>query len=108
MWIALIVFLVTVAGVISAFHAVMRTRTAQGAVAWAVSLIAMPVLAVPAYWFLGRRKFHGYVEAWSAMEERHRSEVGQIHDDLKPWFVEPTERVPNSCISAPAARISST
>lgn len=39
----------------------MSTRTTQGTIAWAVSLIAFPYLAVPAYWILGRSRFHGYV-----------------------------------------------
>jgi len=95
MWIALIVFVVTVAGVISAFHAVMRTRTTQGAIAWTVSLVAMPAVAVPAYWFFGRRKFHGYLEAWSGAEEEHREQLRHIHERLAPYFVEPTERIPS-------------
>ena len=52
-----------VVGFISSIDAVMSTRTAQGAVAWAVSLNAFPYLAVPAYWVLGRSKFEGYVTA---------------------------------------------
>jgi len=50
-------------GAVSAVHAVMSTRTSQGAIAWAVSLVTFPYLAVPAYWVLGRSKFQGYVMA---------------------------------------------
>jgi len=50
-------------GVLSSAHAVMTTRTPQGAVAWAVSLLTFPYLAVPAYWILGRSRFGGYVDA---------------------------------------------
>ena len=52
-----------VVGFLSSIDAVMSTRTAQGAVAWAVSLNAFPYLAVPAYWILGRSRFEGYVTA---------------------------------------------
>ena len=52
-----------VVGFVSSIDAVMSTRTAQGAVAWAVTLNAFPYLAVPAYWILGRSKFEGYVTA---------------------------------------------
>jgi cardiolipin synthase len=52
-----------VLGVVSAVHAVMSTRTSQGAIAWAVSLVTFPYVAVPAYWVLGRSKFQGYVVA---------------------------------------------
>jgi len=36
-------------GLISSVHAILRTRTPQGAIAWVVSLNAMPVLAVQQY-----------------------------------------------------------
>jgi hypothetical protein len=35
-------------GAISSIHAIMDTRTFQGAIAWAVSLNTFPYLAVPA------------------------------------------------------------
>ena len=50
-------------GLVSSIHAVMSTRTSQGAIAWAVSLNTFPYLAVPAYWVLGRSRFQGYVTA---------------------------------------------
>jgi cardiolipin synthase A/B len=52
-----------VLGAISSIHAVMTTRTEQGAIAWAVSLNTFPYVAVPAYWLLGRSRFEGYVNA---------------------------------------------
>lgn len=50
-------------GLVSSVDAMMSTRTAPGAVAWIVSLNAMPYVAVPAYWVFGRTKFQGYVNA---------------------------------------------
>jgi cardiolipin synthase A/B len=50
-------------GFASALDALMTTRTAQGAVAWIVSLNTVPAVAVPAYWFFGRSRFEGYVIA---------------------------------------------
>ncbi len=58
-----VVVLFHVMGLFSSIHAIMSTRTEQGAVAWAVSLNAFPYVAVPAYWFLGRSRFEGYVTA---------------------------------------------
>ena len=63
-WIVTILIIVIVAhvvGFLSSIDAVMGTRTAQGAVAWVVALNAIPYVAVPAYWILGRSKFEGYV-----------------------------------------------
>ena len=59
--VTLIVF--HVLGFLSSIHAVMSTRTSQGAIAWAVSLNTFPYVAVPAYWILGRTKFQGYATA---------------------------------------------
>ena len=50
-------------GAISSIHAIMTTRTSQGAVAWGVSLNTFPYVAVPAYWVLGRSRFQGYTTA---------------------------------------------
>lgn len=52
-----------IAGIVSAVVAIMSTRTSQGAVAWAVSLVTFPFLSVPLYWVFGRNKFQGYVLA---------------------------------------------
>ena len=61
--VAALVVLFHVLGFTSSIHAVMSTRTSQGAIAWAVSLNTFPYLAVPAYWVFGRSKFQGYVVA---------------------------------------------
>ena len=63
MWITLFVLICQIAGLLTAVHAIMGVRTSQGAIAWAISLITFPYLAVPAYWELGRSKFNGYVTA---------------------------------------------
>lgn len=54
---------VHLSGIASALHAAVRTRTSQGAVAWSISLITFPYVALPLYWIFGRGKFHGYVAA---------------------------------------------
>ncbi len=58
-----LVGLAHIAGLVAACHAILNTRTSQGAIAWAVSLVAMPYLTLIPYLFLGRSKFSGYIEA---------------------------------------------
>lgn len=52
---------------LSAFYGVFRIlltyRTAQGAIAWIVGLLAMPYLVVPLFLLFGRNRFSGYVRA---------------------------------------------
>jgi len=68
--ISLLVAAVELLGMLAAVHAVMRTRTSQGAIAWAVGLVSFPWLALPLYLVLGRSKFHGYVRARRAGETK--------------------------------------
>lgn len=82
----LIVF--QIMGLFSSVHAILSARTPQGAIAWVVSLNALPTIAVPAYWFLGRSKFQGYVDARrdnSAEIEEKRTE---IHRAFQPYMIE--------------------
>ncbi|WP_144112550.1 cardiolipin synthase [Paraburkholderia sp. BCC1886] len=58
-----LVALAHILGVVAACHAILNTRTSQGAIAWAVSLVAMPYLTLVPYLFLGRSKFAGYQDA---------------------------------------------
>lgn len=52
-----------VVAIISAVNVIMRARTSQGAIAWAIALITFPVLSLPLYLVFGRNKFQGYVKA---------------------------------------------
>jgi cardiolipin synthase A/B len=50
-------------GFLSSINALMSARTAQGTVAWIVSLNTFPYLSVPAYWVFGQSRFQGYIVA---------------------------------------------
>jgi len=65
-------------GLLSALEAILKSRTAQGAVAWAIVLIGLPWVFVPLYWIFGRRKFRGYALAQSS---KH-SEIDHIAGEL--------------------------
>jgi cardiolipin synthase len=63
-WKKMVVFVMVsfhVVGFFSSIHAVMGTRTPQGAIAWGIALNTFPYVTVPAYWILGRSRFQGYV-----------------------------------------------
>ena len=48
-----------VLGILFAIRAVLKTRTAQGAIAWTLALLTVPVVAVPLYLVFGRGRFRG-------------------------------------------------
>lgn len=59
--IAVVIPLVELLGILAAGHAVMNARTSQGAIAWAISLVTFPWLALVLYAIFGSNKFNGYV-----------------------------------------------
>ena len=69
-------------GVLSAVHAIMSSRTPQGSIAWAVSLITLPYVSVPAYWVFGRNKFRGYVLARQHELELIDDVIRQANDQI--------------------------
>ncbi|MEM8828391.1 MAG: cardiolipin synthase [Cyanobacteria bacterium P01_G01_bin.19] len=50
-------------GILTAAHAVMVVRSSRGAIAWSISLITFPWLAIPLYWIFGNNEFQEYAEA---------------------------------------------
>jgi cardiolipin synthase len=80
-------------GFASSIHAVMSTRTSQGAIAWAATLNTFPYLAVPAYWVLGRSKFQGYVVARRDTDLRNDYIEAEAVQTVAPFRVPPGEGV---------------
>lgn len=76
-------------GIAHAAHAVMNVRSSQGAIAWGISLVTFPWLAIPLYWVLGRTKFHGYAEALRSVYARHHKLVRQTYREITKFKVTP-------------------
>jgi cardiolipin synthase len=79
-------------GVLSAIDAVMKARTAQGAIAWAVSHVTVPFLSLPLYWVFGRSSFDDYVQVLQELDAEldHRLEEAKA-GPLREWLVDPDE-----------------
>lgn len=54
--------------VVCIFEAILKARTAQGSIAWVLSLITFPWFSVPIYLVFGRSKFAGYLERREEIE----------------------------------------
>ena len=83
--IAVVFLFVEIIGILAAFHAVMNTKTSQGAIAWGISLVTFPWLALPLYAVFGRSKFHGYVLLRHVKEEK-------IHHIIDQCSINATEK----------------
>ena len=82
-----------------AFYGVFRVlityRTAQGAIAWIVGLLAMPYLVVPLFLLFGRNRFSGYVrarrigdKALSSLLDRYEQQADTVDLSSDPDFSE--------------------
>lgn len=68
-----------VLGVMLAVHAIMQPRSSQGAIAWFIALISMPLITVPLYAVFGRTRFFGYTEALRKAE-------AQVGAGVREWL----------------------
>ncbi|WP_182865385.1 cardiolipin synthase [Stieleria mannarensis] len=82
------VFVFVVLGILSAVQAVLSTRTSQGAVAWAITLVTWPFIAVPAYWIFGRNKFQGYVNLRRDRTSDAIDNLDRVRDRMTPYIVD--------------------
>ena len=81
--IAIVVFLIELIGILTAVHAVMNARTSQGAIAWGISLVTFPWLALPLYAVFGRNKFKGYVSLRQVRDETIHHVIEPLHKDAR-------------------------
>lgn len=73
-------------GMIAALHALFTVRTAQGAIAWAMSLLFIPYLTLIPYLIFGARSFLAYIKARrQANQEMH---VAMANLNWRPWVEE--------------------
>ncbi|QLC73118.1 cardiolipin synthase [Pseudomonas sp. LPB0260] len=73
-------------GVLAAIHAVFTVRTAQGAIAWAVSLFFMPYLTLLPYLVFGRSRFDAYIKARRLADQEMHSAIAALN--WRPWVEE--------------------
>lgn len=85
-WLGFGLLLVHLLGVISAVLALMSSRTSQGAVAWIISLITFPYLALPAYWLFGQPRFYGYVSARGERDVVLRRVMARYRPLIEPYL----------------------
>lgn len=69
-------------GILNAAHAVMNVPSSRGAIAWSISLITMPWVAIPLYWILGKNKFRGYAESLQRAYSEHRHLVHRAYGEI--------------------------
>lgn len=84
----LIAVLTYLTGILCAVFALWRSRTPQGAAAWAVALVTIPFFTVPFFLILGRNKFYGYVKSRKHLDEEAQRELDEVRQ-IAAAVVEP-------------------
>jgi cardiolipin synthase len=62
-------------GILAAMHAVMHTRTPQGAIGWALGLLFLPYVTLLPYLYLGSNRFLGYLSNQQVQLSAHGDEL---------------------------------
>ena len=86
--VSILTIVVHLLGIANAAHAVMNVRSSRGAVAWSISLLTIPWLAIPLYWVLGRNRFYGYAEALHAAYVEHNTLAQQVYQEALEYRAE--------------------
>lgn len=91
-WASIFFIVIELLGITAALHAVFTVRTSQGAIAWAISLIFMPILTLIPYCIFGRDKFSAYIKARRQVD----AEMHQIsaHINWRNWLERVTKDSP--------------
>ena len=84
-----------VSGIVLAVDAVMTVRTSQGSIAWLVSLLTFPYVAVPLYWVFGRTKYVGYIDARRMENKDMQPIIDRVVPELPEFVVHPAEDIMN-------------
>ena len=90
------ILLIHTMGIVSAIMALMSSRTSQGAIAWIISLLTFPYIALPAYWFFGRPRFYGYVSARGQRDTVLRRVLVRYRANVQPYVAS----APNADVQA--------
>ena len=87
-WGALAIVVFYAVGILHVLHALMHVRTSQGTIAWVISLVTVPFIAIPLYWLLGRTRFAGYVGGRREKDQRLSDLAASMHERLLELEVE--------------------
>ena len=75
-------------GILHVLHALMHVRTSQGTIAWVISLVTVPFLAIPMYWLLGRTRFSKKIGGRRENDSNLNKLATAMHERLRCYEVE--------------------
>ncbi len=82
--IGILLALIHFGGIVASVDVIMNGRTAQGTIAWVISLLLFPYITLPLYIIFGSRKFSGYVKARKDKADEFNSLAQELIKQLPP------------------------
>jgi cardiolipin synthase len=79
--------LMYLAAIVSALEAILKARTSQGAIAWTISLLTFPIVALPIYLIFGRNRFDGYLDKRDEIERESLRLIQRTSDNIQHHLV---------------------
>lgn len=80
--IGIVLAIIYFAAIVSAVEAILQARTAQGSIAWVVSLLTLPYVSVPLYLVFGRNRFEGYKRERAQIEAEAEARLHVARNEL--------------------------
>ena len=70
---------------IAIVDAILHSRTSEGAMAWTISLITLPLLSLPCYILFGRRTYDKYIEARQHADKEINFTAQILQKSIQPY-----------------------
>jgi cardiolipin synthase len=70
---------------IAIVDAILHARTSQGAMAWTIALITLPILSLPLYTLFGRRTYDKYIEARQHVDAEITHTAQILKESIQPY-----------------------
>ena len=86
-WLAAVYFIVEAAAIYYAFHAIFNSRTSQAGIAWAITLVTLPVFILPLYWIFGGSRFYAYLEKFREATLEHIDTATDALQQIARYYV---------------------
>ena len=93
-FIAVSIIVIYIIAIVSAIESIINVRTAQGTIAWVISLLTFPYLAVPLYLVLGRSKFDGYLEQKDEIEAETAELLENTQGNVQEHIIARSDNLP--------------
>lgn len=85
--ISILVFLLYVAGILSAFHMLFKNRSSQGTIAWLFALASFPALSLPLYWIFGQNRLFSYIRFNKEGQHERESISLKVMELLEEYYL---------------------